>query len=284
MKKSLILFWLFISFCFVMFQCDEDDISLLSIRNYSYVEVTDIYPDAGKLEINTATSIEITFSEPIDENCFKEAFSISSSTGLITPLSNFSILWSPDKKKVGLIIDPVKSLMSDTIYSININTNLRSKAGNPIKNDFHSVFATGTFLENDKYESNNISDDAKSYNIGKTIFGVIGNNGSDEDWFVVYVGDYLWYGPFLAGGFYWGNYNNVTFSLNVASGDVIFELYDPTSLISPIYTGSTSATLPGDLRVWGTSAKYNVGNYYIKVKSNSGGQTGIYSLTVYQWH
>ncbi len=126
--------------------CDDNDIAMIVKRNYEYVNVETISPAQSATGLYTTSYLSLQFSQAIDQTTFPKSFSISSDLGTISS-SNYNTSWSGDSKSV--ILSPVDknnpSLLINKIYTINLNTNLRSTTGNPLNGNYSSSFATGSF-------------------------------------------------------------------------------------------------------------------------------------------
>ncbi|MDH4127843.1 MAG: Ig-like domain-containing protein [Spirochaetota bacterium] len=148
MKKSLIvLFTINIVIIISLISCDNGYIWKMTSREYKLVEIISISPPTGGTSVAENTWILIEFSHPIDTSTFETSFFLSSNVRNV-PLSDYNIMWSNNNMR--LTLTPVNAIApfplgSNEIYSLTINTNIKTTNGDPMSSNYNTNFATGSF-------------------------------------------------------------------------------------------------------------------------------------------
>ncbi len=173
-KRIITLVIISIISIFIFTLCKEDSLVELITNTYNYIIIDDISPAGSELNVPKNASIAIQFSQPIQSDTFNQSFFLSSNNGKVD-LSNYTINWSNDKTLVTLS-SPVTELAGDTIYSVTVNSNIRSTSGNPLQSEYYSTFVTGDFADSVppqilSYTLNQGSDNLTGTNInGATVY------------------------------------------------------------------------------------------------------------------
>ncbi len=125
--------------------CDDDQLAYQSSRTYNYITVS-IIPTNTQLSVSPTSAIEFTFSESINPSTFSQSFSLTSMNGSKISSSNYTVSYYNNNTLV-ILSNPVSSLDKDSIYTISLDTSLRSATGNPLQNIINSVFVTGSIID-----------------------------------------------------------------------------------------------------------------------------------------
>lgn len=96
-------------------------------------EVTGYSPDDGATGVMLSTSIQLTFSEDMEESSVEGAFGLE-------PEASGSFVWSGESS---VTFWPTGPLDSNTAYTISLGTGAADRAGNPLAQAFGSGFTTG---------------------------------------------------------------------------------------------------------------------------------------------
>jgi hypothetical protein len=104
--------------------------------------VESIAPAGGSTNVPLATSITITFSEPVDELSAEEAFSLQDGSGTVNGIFE---PWNGDT----LTFTPAAPLEYGKTYSVVLDTDVVDLSGNPMRDTFAASFTTETV--NDPY-------------------------------------------------------------------------------------------------------------------------------------
>ena len=139
-KKGILILIIFVS------ACEEDNLSFLTTRSYSFVEVQDITPVSGSADISRITSVTLSFSQPIDIKTFNSAFSLYGGGQELTAQDYSIVEWQNDNKTVWLAA-PAILLNKNIIYTIKVDSDLRSADGNPLEKPYTTSFATGVWAD-----------------------------------------------------------------------------------------------------------------------------------------
>ncbi|MFW5784785.1 MAG: Ig-like domain-containing protein [Chitinispirillaceae bacterium] len=101
-------------------------------------EVTSTIPDAGRVEVDTKSSIEVNFSEWIDPKSATKAVRLY-------PIQSSGQQINVSGSKLEII--PDEPLRENTTYHVNISTSLRDLRGNSINRPVDIIFSTGPALD-----------------------------------------------------------------------------------------------------------------------------------------
>ena len=118
----------------VLIKCDKDDLAFITKKQYKYVTVLSITPAIGSVSVAKNTYISINFSEAMNTSTFANAISLESNLGFVS-MGSYTQNWSNNNTTLTLIPTGIP-LASDTIYSITINTDIRSAEGNPMSSNY----------------------------------------------------------------------------------------------------------------------------------------------------
>jgi len=98
-------------------------------------------PPNGATHVSTSTSIQLTFSEKVEQKSIENALFLAPA-----PKNPFRLKWHG--KTLSLILP--NSLLLNQTYLVTIGTGVRDRHGNPMRESFTLAFSTGAHLDNGK--------------------------------------------------------------------------------------------------------------------------------------
>lgn len=118
----------------------EDEVMLANDR---YLEVTDIFPRQNATFVNPGQDILISFDKDVNPDDALSSITIVDSQGNIVGLGPDDAEF--DRVTKTLAIKPNPYLEDSRQYTVIVDTSMVSTSGNPIREEFTSFFATGTY-------------------------------------------------------------------------------------------------------------------------------------------